>query len=145
MLVIPWLGRYLLGTTDLRFDEDPDEARCDADEMAYILGEVNALIPGAGLTPEHVLYTYSGVRPLPYAPGVKESSVPRTHVLHDHGPELKGLVTVVGGKLTTYRQLAQDAVDDVYRRLGRKAPKCVTARLPSYRIATGRKWNIRFG
>jgi len=130
VLVIPWLGRYLLGTTDLRFDEDPDEARCDADEMAYILGEVNALIPEAGLTPEHVIYTYSGVRPLPYAPGVKESSVPRTHVLHDHGPELTGLVTVVGGKLTTYRQLAEDAVDDVFRRIGRKAPKCVTARLP---------------
>ena len=51
MLVIPWLGRYLLGTTDIRFDEDPDEARCDADEMAYILGEVNALIPGAGPHP----------------------------------------------------------------------------------------------
>jgi glycerol-3-phosphate dehydrogenase len=130
VLVIPWRGRYLLGTTDLRFDDDPDDARCDAEEMAYILGEVNSLIPGAGLTPDDVLYTYSGVRPLPYAPGVKESSVPRTHVLHDHGPELSGLVTVVGGKLTTYRQLAEDAVDDVFHRLGRRAPKCVTARLP---------------
>lgn len=130
VLVIPWMGRYLIGTTDLRFDDEPDSARCDADEMRYLLDEVNALVPGAGLTPEHVLFTYSGVRPLPYAPGVPESKVPRTHVLHDHAPDLPNLVTVVGGKLTTYRQLAQDAVDDVFVRLGRKSPRCVTADLP---------------
>lgn len=130
VLVIPWMGRYMIGTTDLRFDRDPDEARCDVDEMTYLLGEVNALIPGADLTPDDVLFTYSGVRPLPYAPGVEEWEVPRTHVLHDHAPDLDGLVTVVGGKLTTYRQLAEDAVDDVFRRLGRPAPRCVTADLP---------------
>jgi glycerol-3-phosphate dehydrogenase len=130
VLVIPWMGRYLLGTTDIRFDDEPDDARCDADEMAYILGEVNTLVPGANLTPDDVLYTYSGVRPLPYAPDKKESDVPRTHVLHEHGGDLAGLITIVGGKLTTYRQLAEDAVDDAFKRLGRKAPKCVTRRLP---------------
>lgn len=130
VLVIPWMGRYLIGTTDLRFDADPGEARCDADEMAYLLGEVNELIPEAHLTPDDVLFTYSGVRPLPYAPGVPEWRVPRSHILHDHAPDLPGLVTVVGGKLTTYRQLAQDAVDDVFKRLGRKSPACVTANLP---------------
>ena len=57
-------------------------------------------------------------------------SSPRSYVLHDHAPDLPGLVTVVGGKLTTYRQLAEDAVDDVFERLGRQAPKCVTASLP---------------
>lgn len=130
VLVIPWMGRYLIGTTDLRFEEDPSEARCDEDEQRYLLDEVNSLIPQAGLTTAHVLFTYSGVRPLPYAPGVEEWEVPRSHVLHDHAPDLPNLVTVVGGKLTTYRQLAEDAVDDVFRRLGRKAPRCVTANLP---------------
>ncbi|MFT4288029.1 FAD-dependent oxidoreductase [Nocardioides sp.] len=130
VLVIPWLGRYLIGTTDRRFEEDPGEARCDVDEMTYLLDEVNQLVPGAGLTPGDVLFTYSGVRPLPYAPDVEEWEVPRSHVLHDHGPELPGLITVVGGKLTTYRQLAEDAVDDAFRRLGRTAPRCVTASLP---------------
>ena len=130
VLVIPWMGRYLIGTTDLRFDDDPGEARCDADEMTYLLGEVNQLVPGAGLTPDDVLFTYSGVRPLPYAPGVKEWQIPRSHVLHDHAPDIPGLVSVVGGKLTTYRQLAEDAVDDVFARLGRKPPKCTTAHLP---------------
>lgn len=130
VLVIPWMGRYLIGTTDLRFDDDPGEARCDADEMDYLLGEVNELIPSAKLTPSEVLFTYSGVRPLPYAPDVEEWEIPRSHVLHDHTPDLPGLITVVGGKLTTYRQLAQDAIDDVFKRLGRKSPKCVTASLP---------------
>ncbi len=130
VLVIPWMGRYLIGTTDIRFDEDPGEARCDADEMTYLLGEVNALIPDAGLTPDDVLFTYSGVRPLPYAPDVEEWEIPRSHVLHDHAPDLPGLITVVGGKLTTYRQLAEDAIDDVFKRLGRKSPRCVTANLP---------------
>jgi glycerol-3-phosphate dehydrogenase len=130
VLVIPWMGRYLIGTTDLRFDEDPGEARCDEEEMTYLLGEVNQLIPEAGLTPDDVLFTYSGVRPLPYAPDVEEWEIPRSHVLHDHAPDIPGLVTVVGGKLTTYRQLAQDAVDDVFERLGRRSPKCATQNLP---------------
>ena len=127
VLVIPWMGRYLIGTTDIRYDGDPFTARCDIGEADYLLGEVNALVPGANLTLDDVLYTYSGVRPLPYVPDAAESSVPRSHVLHDHSDNaLPGLVTVVGGKLTTYRQLAQDAVDDVFKRLGRKAPPCPT-------------------
>jgi glycerol-3-phosphate dehydrogenase len=130
VLVIPWMGRYLIGTTDRRFDEDPLEARCDLDEAEYLLAEMNQLIPSAGLTREDVLFTYSGVRPLPYAPDVEEWEIPRSHVLHDHAPDLPGLVTVVGGKLTTYRQLAQDAVDDVFRRLRRPGPRCATADLP---------------
>lgn len=130
VLVIPWMGRYMLGTTDIRFDDDPDDARCDADEMQYILDEVNGLVPGANLTKDDVLYTLSGVRPLPYAPGVAESSVPRTHVLHEHEGSVNGLITVVGGKLTTHRQLAEDAVDLAFDKLGRTAPKCVTRYLP---------------
>jgi glycerol-3-phosphate dehydrogenase len=127
VLIIPWAGRYMIGTTDIRFDGDPDDARCDIGEVDYLLGEVNALIPQAKLTLDDVLYTFSGVRPLPYVPDKAESSVPRSHVLHDHTDTgLPGLVTVVGGKLTTYRQLAEDAVDDAFGRLGRTAPACPT-------------------
>ncbi|GAA2001601.1 glycerol-3-phosphate dehydrogenase/oxidase [Nakamurella flavida] len=127
VLIIPWRGRYMIGTTDIRFDQDPDEARCDIGEVDYLLGEVNTLIPEANLSLQDVLYTFSGVRPLPYVPDKAESAVPRSHVLHDHGDSgLPGLVTIVGGKLTTYRQLAQDTIDDAFRRLGRKAPPVST-------------------
>jgi len=129
VLVIPWAGRYMIGTTDIRFEQDPSEARCDIGEAEYLLDEVNALVPSAHLTLDDVLYTFSGVRPLPYVPRSAESSVPRSHVLFDHARTgLPGLVTVVGGKLTTYRQLAEDAVDDVFKRLGRTAPPCPTRR-----------------
>ena len=126
VLVIPWMGRYMIGTTDIRFDDDPSDARCSVAEMDYLLGEVNQLIPQAKLTAQNVLFTFSGVRPLPYAPGVVEGKVPRSHVLHDHAPDMPGLVTVVGGKLTTFRQLSQDAVDDVFKRLARTSPPCKT-------------------
>ena len=127
VLIIPWRGRYMIGTTDIRFDGNPDDARCDIGEVDYLLGEVNALIPRANLTLDDVLYTFSGVRPLPHVPDKNESAVPRSHVLHDHSNTgLRGLVTVVGGKLTTYRQLAEDAVDDAFKRLGRKAPAVPT-------------------
>lgn len=131
VLVIPWLGRYLIGTTDVRFEDDPGDARCDIGEAEYLMEEVNQLIPQANLGLGDILFTYSGVRPLPYAPESAESSVTRSHVLFDHDPEgLPGWVTVVGGKLTTYRQLSEDAVDLVFRRLGRKAPPCPTRDRP---------------
>lgn len=133
VLVIPWMGKYMLGTTDIRFESDPDDARCDIGEAEYLLDEVNNLIPGATLTMADVRYTYSGVRPLPYAPDKAESSVQRTHVLYDHTPHgLPGLITVVGGKLTTFRQLAEEAVDLILRATGKPGAKTHTRerRLP---------------
>lgn len=119
ILVVPWFGKYLIGTTDIRWEGDPGEARCDIGELEYLLNEVNALIPQAKLTRDDVIYTYSGVRPLPYEPHKPESSVTRTHILFDHSAHgLAGLITVVGGKLVTFRQLSEDAVLDLAKRLG---------------------------
>ena len=127
ILVIPWLGKYMLGTTDIRWEKDPGEARCDIGELEYLLSEVNALIPQAKLTIKDVLYTYSGVRPLPYEPEKNESAVTRTHILFDHKSNgADGLVTVVGGKLTTFRQLSEDAVTDLNKRFKRKNSKSLT-------------------
>ena len=112
VLVIPWMGRYLIGTTDILFDDDPDSARADVEEISYLLSEVNTLIPEAGLKYEDILYTYSGVRPLPYMPGVSEWKIPRSHIVYNHKKDgISGLYSIVSGKLTTYRQLAEDAVD----------------------------------
>ncbi len=130
VLVIPWGAHYLIGTTDQRFEDDPDNACADTSEVAYLLGEVNRLIPQARLTETDVVYTYSGVRPLPYAPGKSEWNVSRSHVIHDHAPEQDGLYSIIGGKLTTYRSLAEETVDVVFRKLGKKPPRCTTANLP---------------
>jgi glycerol-3-phosphate dehydrogenase len=137
VLVIPWGDRYMIGTTDKKFEEDPDTAKADQSEMEYLLGEVNQLIPGANLTPTDVVYTYSGVRPLPYVPAQSEWKVPRSHVIHDHAPVHPGLLSIIGGKLTTYRSLAEETVDHVFRMLGKKAPACTTRSVlfPGARIA----------
>ena len=130
ILVIPWGENYMIGTTDLRFDGDPEEARADKSEVAYLLGEVNRLVPQARLGESDILFTYSGVRPLPYAPDKSEWNVSRSHVIHDHAPKQGGLLSIIGGKLTTYRSLAEETVDTIFRKLGKKPPGCVTANLP---------------
>jgi len=139
--VVPWNGLYLIGTTDTRFDGDLDDVVATDEEIAYLVEETNRLIPGAALTAERVLYTYAGVRPLP-APGVgskerDEGAITRSHVVHDHagrevpeGERVEGLVSIVGGKITTYRRLAQETTDLAVRKLGRKADKCRTHQLP---------------
>jgi glycerol-3-phosphate dehydrogenase len=138
--VVPWHGLYLIGTTDTRYDGDLDDVVATDEEIAYLIDETNGLIPGAALTPEQVLYTYAGVRPLPAAGGRggnDEGSITRSHVIHDHagrdvpeGERVGGLLSIVGGKITTYRRLAEETVDLAVKKLGRKADKCRTHQLP---------------
>jgi glycerol-3-phosphate dehydrogenase len=115
--VLPWYRYTLIGTTDIRFDDNPSCARATAEEVQYLLDETGRLFPRGPLRREHVLYTYSGVRPLPYTAGGTEGSITRRHFVIDHvkrgGPA--GLLTVVGGKLTTYRSLARIALKAIAR------------------------------
>jgi glycerol-3-phosphate dehydrogenase len=128
--IVPWNGRYLIGTTDLRYDGDLDYVSADDDEMDYLLEETNHVIPEANLSRDKVLFTYSGVRPLPYQPEGAEGSVTRSHIIHDHAPHLEGLISIVGGKLTTYRNLGRQTVNMVYEKLGLDAPRSYTDKVP---------------
>jgi glycerol-3-phosphate dehydrogenase len=133
MFVLPWAGRYMIGTTDLPYDGSLDSIIMDADETAYLLDAVNALIPQARLTPDHVLWSYSGVRPLPYVADLDDpSQVTRDHQILKHTGELSGLVTIIGGKLTTHRALGEQVTNIVARTLGvpRAASPTRTAPLP---------------
>lgn len=127
--IIPWNGNYLIGTTDVRFEGNPDNVRCEPWEVEYLLRETNRAFPSAELTPEHVLYTYSGVRPLPLTTSQNEQSITRRHFIREH-PQYKNLLSIVGGKLTTYRSLAEECVDLVFRKLGRRSPPSETAKVP---------------
>jgi glycerol-3-phosphate dehydrogenase len=114
--IIPWLNdTYLIGTTDHHYQGDPDAVAATAPEVDYLLRETNRVLPQARLTSADVLYTYAGVRPLPYADGKREGAVTRRHLIHDHGTDahhpLRNLISIIGGKLTTYRSLAEEAVD----------------------------------
>ena len=127
--IIPWNGNYLIGTTDVRVEDAPEEVRAELWEVDYLLAETNRVFPMAGLTRESVLYTYSGVRPLPFTTDEDEQSITRRHFLRQH-PRFENVVTVVGGKLTTYRSLAEECVDLVLRRLGHRFSRSQTAMTP---------------
>lgn len=128
--IIPWNNAYLIGTTDLPFDGSPDDAEASDEEIAYLLAETNRVIPSAQLTRDRIRYTYSGVRPLPCRTNADPAGVTRRHFIRDHAPALGGFLSVVGGKLTTYRNLSEQAVDAVFKKLGRKSPLCRTAEVP---------------
>ena len=126
IFIIPWNKVYLIGTTDVRFEGDPDEVRCEPWEIDYLLSETNLALPGAHLTRDIILDTYSGVRPLPVTSDKHEQSITRRHFIREH-PQLPNLLSIVGGKLTTYRSLAEECVDLIFRKLGRDSPPCRTA------------------
>ncbi|MGD1949545.1 MAG: FAD-dependent oxidoreductase [Leptolyngbyaceae cyanobacterium] len=110
--ILPWLGMCLIGTTDIRFEGDLDKVHASNDEVDYLLNETNRVIPTAQLTRKSVKFTYAGVRPLPYTESKKTSGITRSHILYDHTSEgVENMVSLIGGKLTTHRQVGEEMVD----------------------------------
>ncbi|MEM8603737.1 MAG: glycerol-3-phosphate dehydrogenase/oxidase [Cyanobacteria bacterium P01_H01_bin.121] len=130
--IVPWLGMYLIGTTDLKFTSgNLDHVKADNDEVDYLLRETNLVIPNANLGRESVLFTYSGVRPLPYEAGKSAGSITRRHILYDHRKDgVNNLISLVGGKLTTWRHVGEEIVDQLFKRWGVEAPPCPTLTKP---------------
>ncbi|HKS28558.1 MAG TPA: glycerol-3-phosphate dehydrogenase [Pyrinomonadaceae bacterium] len=129
--IIPWNDLYLIGTTDIRYEGDLDAVKADEAEVDYLLRETNRVIPQARLTRRSVLYTYSGVRPLPFQEDAsRNAGITRRHFIHDHSPQAQNLLSIVGGKITTYRNLSEQAVDLIFKKLRRSAPPCRTADTP---------------
>jgi glycerol-3-phosphate dehydrogenase len=145
--VVPWDDKFLVGTTDERYAGDLDRVEADGREIEYLLREANRVLPSARLTRGDVLYTYSGVRPLPRVAEGQESGITRRHFIKP--ANLRGLFSIVGGKLTTYRALAEGAVDLIFSTLGKTSPPCRTADAPllGARVedfdAFGRDFNAR--
>ncbi|KAM9866169.1 D-erythritol 1-phosphate dehydrogenase [Leucobacter aridicollis] len=132
MFVLPWHnGKYMLGTTDLPYDESIDEIIADGDETDYLLRAVNTILPGAKLTSDDVLWSYSGVRPLPYVADLTDpSSVTRDSEIVAHDGDARGLFTLIGGKYTTHRALGVQALKVIERALGLPHRRSQTDKLP---------------
>jgi len=109
--IIPWNKQYLIGTTDIRYEGDPGDVEPSLAEVEYLLSETNRVFPRAQLEIDDVNFAYAGVRPLPKRDKGPESAITRKHIIHKHKREALGLVSVIGGKLTTYRNLAEQVVD----------------------------------
>ena len=126
MFAVPYGDYTYIGTTDTDYPGDPGQARAETDDVAYVTEATNSAFT-VGLSPDDVLSTWAGVRPLVYEEGTP-SDVGRDYEIQV-GPE--GFITIAGGKLTTYRAMAEDLVNTVVRqearRLGGARPPCRTA------------------
>jgi len=127
IFILPWGDYTLIGTTDTDDTQAPEEVAASAEEVDYLLREANRLFPEARLTRESVIMTYAGLRPLAAAAG-QASSVSREHLIVE---EPSGLITLLGGKFTTYRAMAEELLDVVIDRRGWTVTKrCETATRP---------------
>jgi glycerol-3-phosphate dehydrogenase len=115
--VIPWMGYSLLGTTDTDYSDDPADAQATEADVEYLVDEARRVFPDGDF--EHVHYAYAGVRALVRIEHVSEGKVSRKHALHDHARRdgVPGIVSVVGGKVTGYRAIAEEVGDLVARKL----------------------------
>ncbi len=133
MFVLPWGDLSYIGTTDTDADASPDTVRVTADDVTYLLRSANAAFPNAHLAANDVVSVWVGLRPLlRQDQAASPSQVSREHRIVESA---QGLITIAGGKLTTYRVMARDVADRVAARLheldGRPiAPRPPTDRLP---------------
>jgi glycerol-3-phosphate dehydrogenase len=128
---IPLEGLTLVGTTDTFWEGNPDAVQPDAEDVDYLLASLQKLLPGRRFGTSDVLWGYAGLRPLALtgrqgAP----STLTRRHVLHREGPEGRFL-TIVGGKYTTFRRMAEETVDAACRILKCSVPG-TTDRVPLF-------------
>ncbi len=125
LFAIPWGGRVMLGTTDTGHSGSLDTPSVDAADVEYVLHGINKWM-GTDLTPHDVTAAWAGLRPLrAEAASLRTADLSRRHAIT---VSPAGLISVTGGKLTTFRRMAKDAVDAACRRLGSRA-KSQTHRL----------------
>ncbi|HEX6472592.1 MAG TPA: glycerol-3-phosphate dehydrogenase/oxidase [Streptosporangiaceae bacterium] len=127
LFVIPWGRHWIIGTTDTPWDLDKDEPAASAADVDYLLNHVNAVL-STPLVHDDIEAVYAGLRPLLSAGSdEKTTKLSREHTVSQPVP---GLTIIAGGKFTTYRVMAKDAVDAVAGRLPINVPVSVTDRLP---------------
>jgi glycerol-3-phosphate dehydrogenase len=126
IFVLPWLGRTLVGTTDNDYEGPLDHIPASDDDIAYLLDAVNSYF-ATDIQPGDLTGAYAGVRPLISTGDPKKSvDISRRAELYETS---SGLVTITGGKFTTWRRMAKSAVDRIVEREGREAP-CRTHEIP---------------
>ncbi|WP_426232581.1 glycerol-3-phosphate dehydrogenase/oxidase [Pararhizobium sp. DWP3-4] len=120
-LVFDYLGRALVGSTDTKAD-NPDTVRCEQDEVDYLLASVSALMPGVNVERDQIVYAYSGIRPLPASETSIAGLISRDHSAPVTEPDQTrpfAIISLIGGKWTTFRGFAEEVTDTVLKRLGR--------------------------
>ncbi|WP_432090837.1 glycerol-3-phosphate dehydrogenase/oxidase [Streptomyces sp. NRRL F-5630] len=126
LFVIPWGRHWIVGTTDTDWDLDKAHPAASSADIDYLLDHVNSVL-SVPLTRDDVQGVYAGLRPLLAGESDATSKLSREHTVAHPVP---GLVVVAGGKYTTYRVMAKDAVDEAVRGLDQRVAECVTEETP---------------
>ena len=124
LFILPWGERVITGTTDTDYGGAPEDVRSDAEDIDYLLDNANLFFPSLGLCAKDVLSTWAGVRPLIANTDGSPSDISRSHQIRSPEP---GWWDIAGGKLTTYRLMAEQVVDQIAMHLGSTARPCRTA------------------
>ena len=134
---IPWRDYTLIGTTDTDFNGSCDEVYATSDDVEYLLNEIRRVFPDEQIDKNGIITTYAGLRPLMNTQGVAPWKVSREHFIKESG---SGLISVVGGKYTTYRRLAEQVGNIVSLRGAERRSnlkKCITASVGPSQSAPG--------
>lgn len=127
LFIIPWFGKWIVGTTDTDYNEDPTQPVASDADIDYILDQANRVLKPR-LKRSDILGVYAGLRPLiSSSPDSPTTKLSREHIVDRPAP---GFVSIAGGKYTTYRVMAEDAVDIACAELRRITPDSETATLP---------------
>ncbi|MBI5669674.1 MAG: glycerol-3-phosphate dehydrogenase/oxidase [Chloroflexi bacterium] len=120
LLICPYLGKVLVGTTDIRID-DPDLARCTEEEVDYILGSIKLVFPNMPIDRSHIVFAFTGVRPLPSSSASRTGAISRDHsirIVAANEVIRFPIYSLVGGKWTTFRAFAEQTADKLFEQLG---------------------------
>jgi glycerol-3-phosphate dehydrogenase len=122
VLIFPFLNRVMVGTTDIRID-NPEDAVCTDDEIDYILEQIPKVFPTIELDPSQIVYTFSGVRPLPASEGGRTGTISRDHSIRSSAKGEGGLDfpvhSLIGGKWTTWRAFSEESANQALSDLGK--------------------------
>ncbi|MDP6545950.1 MAG: glycerol-3-phosphate dehydrogenase/oxidase [Phycisphaerae bacterium] len=119
-VALPWLGKSLIGSTDIRVD-NPDDVRCTDDEVDYMLESIGQVLPDLEIDRSQILSRFSGVRPLRYSDKSATVQVSRDHLCAVNEPDANisfPVYSMTGGKWTTFRAFAEQVTDTLLERLG---------------------------
>jgi len=128
LFVIPWQGRTVIGTTDTDYTGDLDDPQATRDEIERLVESAARYFPAAAISSDDVISSFAGLRPLVGGDSASTKDVSRKEEIAESAA---GLISITGGKLTTWRHMAERAVDRVVQELGRDgaASRSITARL----------------
>lgn len=137
VFLIPWGNRLILGTTDTDYTAANEEVRTDPEDVKYLLEVANQYFPDAKLTESDILAHWAGVRPLIDTGRGGPSDISRAHFIRSAQP---GWIDVAGGKLTTYRLIAAEVLEELGRQWRCRLPPCQTAQRPLLDSAEETRW-----